>query len=34
MSSNVLVAQAGWPVTETDIQRDVKRIMGGQLLVE
>ncbi len=26
--------RAGWPVTAEDMQRDVKRIMGGQLLVE
>ena len=26
--------RAGWPVTAEDMQRDVNRILGGQLLVE
>jgi hypothetical protein len=28
------IAAAGWPVTEADIQRDVNRILGGQLLTQ
>lgn len=28
------LAGAGWPVTEADIQRDVNRILGGQLLTQ
>jgi hypothetical protein len=26
--------RAGWPVSTADMERDVKRIMGGQLLTE
>jgi len=26
------IASAGWPISEADIQRDVNRILGGQLL--
>jgi hypothetical protein len=28
------IAEAGWPVTEADIKRDVNRILGGQLLTQ
>jgi hypothetical protein len=28
------IAEAGWPVTEADIKRDVERILGGQLLTQ
>ena len=30
----VNVIRAGWPVSADDIHRDVKRILGGQLLVD
>ena len=28
------LTQAGWPVTEADMQRDARRILGGELLLE
>ncbi len=28
------LTQAGWPVTEADMQRDARRILGGELLTE
>jgi hypothetical protein len=28
------LTQAGWPVTEADMRRDARRILGGELLLE